>query len=105
VIDDSLPYFSVVQQPLVGQGFLIIEASRSNPDTPQSTALLWTSDSPTQVPLPDNTLHSRQTAIHAPGGIRTRNPSKLAAADLRLIDRDTLVTSACLCHNVYTTLH
>jgi hypothetical protein len=31
-----------------------------------------------------NTQHSQQTNIHVPGGIRTRNPSKRAAADPRL---------------------
>ena len=31
-----------------------------------------------------NTQHSHETNIHSPGGIRTRNPSKRAAADLRL---------------------
>jgi hypothetical protein len=34
--------------------------------------------------LPDNTQHSQQTDIHAPGGIRTHNPSCWAATDLRL---------------------
>ena len=34
--------------------------------------------------LPDNTQHSKQTDIHASGGIRKRNPSKRAAADLHL---------------------
>jgi hypothetical protein len=43
--------------------------------------------SPTQIPVPDNTQHSQQTDIHVPGGIRTRNPSKRAAADLRLRPR------------------
>jgi len=38
----------------------------------------------TQIPLPDNTLHSQETDIHAPGGIRTRNPRTRAAADPRL---------------------
>jgi len=33
-------------------------------------------------PLPVNTQHSQQTDIYAPGGIRTHNPSKRAAADL-----------------------
>ena len=33
-------------QPPVGQGLFIIEASRSNPDTPQSVGLHWTSDRP-----------------------------------------------------------
>jgi len=36
---------------------------------------------PWQRPLTDNTQHSQQTYIHAPGGIRTRNPSERAAAD------------------------
>ena len=39
--------------------------------------------SSSQRPLPDNTRHSQQTNIHAPGGIRTHNLSRLAAADLR----------------------
>jgi hypothetical protein len=34
-----------------------------------------------QRPLPDNTQHSQETDIHAPGGIQTRNPSKRATAD------------------------
>jgi hypothetical protein len=36
----------VAQQPPVGQGPLIIEASRSHSDTPHSVGLLWTSDQP-----------------------------------------------------------
>jgi hypothetical protein len=32
----------------------------------------------------DNTRHSQVTDIHAPRGIQTRNPSKLAVVDLRL---------------------
>ena len=57
-------------------------------DTPHSVGLLWTSDhSPTQRPLPDNTQHSQETDIHAPGEIRTHNPSKRAAADQRLRPR------------------
>ena len=38
---------------------------------------------PTQRPLPDSTQHSQETDTHAPGGIRTRIPSKRAAADQR----------------------
>jgi hypothetical protein len=38
--------FSIAQQPIVGQGFLIIEASRSHSDTPHSVGLLWMSDQP-----------------------------------------------------------
>jgi len=36
----------MTQQPLVGQGLLIVEASRSHSDTPHSVGLLWTSDQP-----------------------------------------------------------
>jgi len=36
----------MVQQPLVGLGPLIIEASLSHSDTPHSVGLLWTSDQP-----------------------------------------------------------
>ena len=34
----------MAQQPQVGQGLLVIEASRSHSDTPQSVGFLWTSD-------------------------------------------------------------
>ena len=73
-------FSSIVQQPLVGQGLLFIEASRSHPDTPYSVGLL----SPTQRPLLENTQHSGETDIHDPGGIRTSNPSKRTVADPRL---------------------
>ena len=36
----------MAQEPLVGQGLLVIEASRSHSDTPHSVGLLWTSDQP-----------------------------------------------------------
>jgi hypothetical protein len=39
--------------------------------------------SSSQRPLPDNTQHSQQTNIHAPGGIPTQDLSRRAAADLR----------------------
>jgi hypothetical protein len=51
--------------------------------------------SPTQRPLPDNTQHSQQTNIHVPSTIRTRNPSKRAAADQRLRLRDTGIGPQC----------
>jgi hypothetical protein len=38
-------------------------------------------NSPSQRTLPGNTQHSKETDIHAPGGIRTRNPSRRAAAN------------------------
>ena len=43
--------------------------------------------SSSQRPLPDNTQHSQQTNTHAPGGIRTHDLSRRAAADLRLRPR------------------
>jgi len=42
----AIPPPFVVQQPLLGQGLLIIEASQSHSDTPHSVGLLWTSDQP-----------------------------------------------------------
>ena len=41
-----------------------------------------------QKPPPDNTRHSQQINIHAPGGIRTHDLSSRAAADLHLRPRD-----------------
>jgi len=40
--------------------------------------------SSSQRPLPDNTQHSQQTNIRAPGGIQNHDLSRRAAADLRL---------------------
>jgi hypothetical protein len=37
-------YFFMAQQPVVGQGLRIIEASQSHSDTPHSAGLLWMSD-------------------------------------------------------------
>jgi hypothetical protein len=39
-------FFSMTQQPVIGQDFLIIEASRSYSDAPHSVGLLWASDQP-----------------------------------------------------------
>ena len=42
----------------------------------QTVGLLWAKDRPvTETPLPDNVQQSQETDTHAPGGIRTRNPS------------------------------
>jgi hypothetical protein len=73
------------QQPLVGQGLFIIEASRSHSDTPHSVGLLWTSDQPDAET--STWHHSKETDIHALGRIRTHNPSKRAAADPRIRQR------------------
>ena len=38
--------FPMAQQPLVGQGLVIVEASRSHSATLHLVGLLWTSDQP-----------------------------------------------------------
>jgi len=43
--------------------------------------------SSSQRPLPNNTQHAQKKKIHAPGGIRTHNPSQRAATDVRLRPR------------------
>jgi hypothetical protein len=40
-------FFTMTQQPLLGQDLLIIEDS-SHTDSPQSVELLWTSDEPNE---------------------------------------------------------
>jgi len=69
--------------PLVGQGLLINELSRSRTTTHNRRydSSGWVISS-SQRPLPDNTQRSQQTDIHASGGIRTHNLSRRAAADL-----------------------
>jgi hypothetical protein len=48
--------------PPVGQGFHIIEASRSHSETTHSVELLWTSDRPV-AENSDNTQHSQQISM------------------------------------------
>ena len=48
-----------------------------------SVGLIWTSIGHSQRPLSDKTQHSQETDIHAPSGIRTRNPRKRTVADRR----------------------
>jgi hypothetical protein len=55
--------------------------------TPQSIGLLRTRDRPVAETSTWQHKHSQETNIHAPGGIRTRDPSKRSAADLRLRPR------------------
>ena len=81
-------FFTMGQQPPIGQGLLIIEASQSHSDTPQSVGLLRTSD---QLVAETSTCtthstHNRQTSM-LPIGIRTHNLSRRAAADPRLRPR------------------
>ena len=62
--------------------------------TPHSVGLLWTSDGPvTKTSTWKDPTLKRERDFYAPGGIRTRNLSKLAASDprLRLSGRSVLV--------------
>ena len=65
----------MAQQPLVGQRVVVIDASRSHSDAPNSVGLLFTSDQPNAVAsTPKHTTLA--TDRHASGWIRTRNSSK-----------------------------
>jgi len=55
----------MTQQPPVGQGLLVIDASLSHPDTSHSVGLLWTSDHPdaeTSICTTYN-IHKRQISM------------------------------------------
>jgi hypothetical protein len=77
-------FFSITLETVVSEGLFIIEATRSPSDTPQSVGLHWTSDCPSQRPLPDNKQCPQETDIHAAGGIGTCNPREREASDPRL---------------------
>ena len=82
------PMGVVFYSPLAGFSLLAYEVTWSHTTTHHSRQ-----DSsgrvinPSQRPLPDNTQHSQQTNIHAPGRIRTHNLSRRAVVDLCLRPR------------------
>ena len=67
--------FSLARHPLVGQGLLIIETSRSHSDTLHSVGFLWTSDQPD--PEISTWRHMTITAYKypCPGGFDSAFPS------------------------------
>jgi hypothetical protein len=66
--------------PPRSRGFLI-----THNDAPQSVGLLWTSNQlVVDTSTWQHTTRTKQTNIHAPGGIRTHDRSRRAAVDLRL---------------------
>jgi hypothetical protein len=69
----------------VVQGLLVIEASRSH--SIKHNTIGRTSLDEWSARHRDLYLITQETDIHTPGGIRTRNPSKRAAADPRLRPR------------------
>ena len=71
--------------PRGGHSHLTHEVSRSHTTTHNSRQdSSGRVISSSQRPIPDNTQHSQQTNIHAPGGMRTHNLNRRAAADQRL---------------------
>jgi len=68
----------------VGQGLLIVEDSWSHSDAPHSVGLLWTSDQPDAETYTLQHITITRNRHLCPGGIRTNNSSKRAAADPRL---------------------
>ena len=84
----ELFFFTVALRSNAGHGLLILEVSRSHTTTHHSRQdSSGRVISSSQRPLPDNTQHSQLTNIHAPGGIRTHDLSRRAAANLRLRPR------------------
>ena len=81
-------FVAVALRPNAGHGLLILEVSRSHTKTHRSRQdSSGRVISSSQRPLPDKTRHLQQTNIHDPGGIRTHDLSRRAAADLRLRPR------------------
>jgi len=84
----SAIFFSVALRPNASHCVLILEVSRSHTTTHHSRYDSSGREiSSSHRPLPDNTQHLQQTNIHAPGGIRTHDLSRRAAAHLRLRPR------------------
>ena len=73
-------FFSWPTQPLGRQRRLIIEVLRSHSKTPHSVIFLWTSDQPDAVTCTWQHIILTIDSYPCTGGIRTRNPSKQAAA-------------------------
>jgi hypothetical protein len=68
--------YSMARQPIVGQGLLIVKASRSHSETSHSIGLLWTSDQPDADTANYTTYntHKRQTSIF-PAGFEPAAPA------------------------------
>ena len=73
---------TMAQQPPVGQGLLIVEASRSRSDTPHSVGLLWTSDQP--VAETSTLQHTTLTRDNPPCLRRDSNPQSQQASSRSL---------------------
>jgi hypothetical protein len=74
-------FFTMAQQPPVGQGLLIIEDSQSHSDTPHSAGLLWTSDQPDADT--STWQHTTLTTDNHPCPCRDSNPQSQQASGRR----------------------
>jgi hypothetical protein len=74
-------FLSMSQQPLVGQGLLIVEAWRWHSDTPDSVGLLWTRDQP--VAETSTWQHTTLTRDRHPCPRRYSNPQSQQASGRR----------------------
>jgi hypothetical protein len=84
------------QQPLVGQGHLIIEASRHS-ETPIGNTPL-----DNDQPETSTWQHSQETGVHTSGGIRTHSPKKRAAADTNLLHKENMTYFVNYCDKIHT---
>jgi hypothetical protein len=80
---NMMNYFhSLALQPSAGYGLLVHEVSWSHTTTRHSRKdSSGRVISSSQRPVPDNTQHTQQTNIHAPGGTRTYDRSRRADVD------------------------
>jgi len=62
------------EEPMVGQGLLIVEDSQSHSDTPHSVGLLWTSDQLVTENSTTQSTHNRQTFM-PPVGFESTVPA------------------------------
>jgi hypothetical protein len=98
-------FFSfVAQQPMVNQGLLIIEDSRSHQTHHTRKVSSGRVINQMQRPPPDNTQYSQETDIPT-GGIRTHNPSKRADLDPRYRPRGTGIGCLGILRHEYVRLH
>ena len=77
-------YLLPARKPPVGHGPLMHDVSSIHTTTRHTRYDSSGRGISSSRPVPNNTQHSQETNIHAPGGIRTHNLSKRAAAELRL---------------------
>ena len=87
----------MVQESLLGQGLLTIEASRSHSDTPHSVGLLWTSDQTNaETSTWQHTALTRERQRH-PCPWRDSNPQFQQASGCRPTPSTVQPARSCIC--------